>query len=340
MSNSNLVSYTKLSPNCSKPRTHAIDTITIHHMAGNLSVETCGNVFAKTSRQASSNYGIGSDGRVGLYVDEANRSWCSGNRANDHRAITIEVANDDAGVKNKTWTVSASAYKALIKLCADICRRNGISKLVWDSNKDNRVNHKNGANMTLHKDFAATGCPGPYLESKMPEIAAEVNKLLNNVTPTVNPAPSNPNVFPDLKPEQPKKYEASFNKSFITKQAQGLRIGPTNTVKAVAIVPKGAKVNCYGYYTPSGSINWYYVTYDGKTGYLSGQYLEDVPVSKSYTVTITANVLNVRKGPGTSYPVSSTVKKGQVYTIVDTQNGWGKLKSGAGWIFLQYTKKN
>ena len=102
MSNSSLVSYTKLSPNCSKPRNHKIDTITIHHMAGNLSVETCGNVFATTSRKASSNYGIGSDGRVGLYVEEVNRAWTSGNRANDNRAITIEVANDDAGVKNKT----------------------------------------------------------------------------------------------------------------------------------------------------------------------------------------------------------------------------------------------
>lgn len=184
MSNSSLVSYTKLSPNCSKPRTHKIDTITIHHMAGNLSVETCGEVFAKTSRQASSNYGIGSDGRVGLYVEEVNRAWTSGNRANDHRAITIEVANDDAGVKNKTWTVSASAYKALIKLCADICKRNGITKLVWDSNKTNRINHTNGANMTLHKDFAATGCPGPYLESKMPDIAKEVNAILSGSTPT------------------------------------------------------------------------------------------------------------------------------------------------------------
>ena len=190
MSNSSLVSYTKLSPNCSKPRNHVIDTITIHHMAGNLTVEQCGNVFAKTSRQASSNYGIGSDGRVGLYVDEANRAWTSGNRANDHRAITIEVANDDAGVKNKTWTVSNSAYKALIKLCADICKRNGIKQLIWDSNVLNRKNHKNGANMTLHKDFAATGCPGPYLESKMPEIAREVNALLGATpTPTTNEVP-------------------------------------------------------------------------------------------------------------------------------------------------------
>lgn len=190
MSNSSLVSYTKLSPNCTKPRNHKIDTITIHHMAGNLTIETCGEVFAKTSRNASSNYGIGSDGRVGLYVEEANRAWTSGNKANDHRAITIEVANDAAGVKNGTWTVSASAYRALIKLCADICRRNGIKQLVWDASKTNRVNHANGANMTLHKDFAATGCPGPYLESKMPQIAKDVNAMLNPTpTPVSNEVP-------------------------------------------------------------------------------------------------------------------------------------------------------
>ena len=96
MSNSKLVNYTRLSPNCNKPRNHKIDKITIHHMAGNLTVEQCGAVFAPTSRQASSNYGIGSDGRVGLYVDEANRSWCSSNAANDHRAITCLLYTSDA----------------------------------------------------------------------------------------------------------------------------------------------------------------------------------------------------------------------------------------------------
>ena len=83
MSNSPLVVYTKLSPNHSGKRTKKIDTITIHCMAGNCSVETCGNLFASSSRQASSNYGIGTDGRIALYVDEANRSWCTSSNAND-----------------------------------------------------------------------------------------------------------------------------------------------------------------------------------------------------------------------------------------------------------------
>ena len=175
MSNSNMVTYTKLSPNNSGKRTHAIDTITIHHMAGNLSVQTCGDLFAKPSRKASSNYGV--NGReVGLYVDEANRSWCSSNGTNDQRAITIETANDGGA---PDWHVSDTTMSTLIKLVADICKRNGIKKLIWSDNKSDRVNHANGCNMTIHSDFAATACPGPYLKSKMAYIASEVNKLID-----------------------------------------------------------------------------------------------------------------------------------------------------------------
>ena len=123
MSNSALVSYTALSPNHSGKRNHAIDTITIHCMAGNLSVEGCGQLFASRERQASSNYGIGSDGRIALYVDEANRSWCSSSSSNDNRAVTIEVANTVAA---EPWPVSEKAYAALLDLVTDICRRNGI----------------------------------------------------------------------------------------------------------------------------------------------------------------------------------------------------------------------
>lgn len=168
MSNSSMVVYTKISPHKTSPRTHKIDKITIHHMAGNCSIETCGNVFQ--SRRASSNYGIGSDGRVGMYVEEKDRSWASSNAANDHRAVTIEVANSKAG---GDWPVSDKAMASLIELCVDICRRNGIPKL-------NFTGDKNG-NLTMHKYFAATACPGPYLESKFKYIADEVNKRLGGV---------------------------------------------------------------------------------------------------------------------------------------------------------------
>lgn len=168
MSNSPLVNYTRISPNSSNPRNKPISKITIHHMAGNLTVEQCGNVFANKNRQASSNYGIGTDGRVGLYVDEANRSWASSSRENDNMAVTIEVANDQIG---GNWHIADKALSKLIDLCTDICKRNGIKKL-------NFTGDKNG-NLTMHKYFAATACPGPYLERKFPYIADEVNKRLS-----------------------------------------------------------------------------------------------------------------------------------------------------------------
>lgn len=171
MSNSPLVQYTKISPHKTTGRNHIVDTITIHHMAGNLSIETCGNVFQ--SREASSNYGVDSKGRIGMYVEEKDRSWCSSSSSNDNRAITIEVANS-----NKKWEISSQAMVSLINLVVDCCRRNNISKLVWSELKADRINHKNGCNMTVHRDFASTTCPGDYLYSKMPYIASEVNKQL------------------------------------------------------------------------------------------------------------------------------------------------------------------
>ena len=179
MVKSSLAKVVVESPNRSSPRMSKIDTITIHCMAGNLSVESCGALFAKSSRKASSNYGIGSDGRIACYVGEEDRSWCSSNRANDNRAITIEVAND--GGADTGWHVSDKAYKSLISLLVDICRRNNITKLVWSNNKNDRVNHKNGCNMTVHRDFANKSCPGDYLYSLQSKIANEVNSLLGVV---------------------------------------------------------------------------------------------------------------------------------------------------------------
>lgn len=167
MSNSGLVSYTKLSPNCDHPRNHAIDKITIHHMAGDLSVETCGNLFANPNREASANYGIGTDGRVALYVDESDRSWASASPSNDNRSVTIEVANCESG---GDWPVSSAAYNKLIDLCVDICQRNGIKSLNYTGDAD--------GNLTEHRMFMATACPGPYLHERMPYIAAVVNARL------------------------------------------------------------------------------------------------------------------------------------------------------------------
>ena len=186
MSNSPLVNYTKISPNKSSPRNHKIDTVTIHCVVGQCSVETLGNVFAPTSRQASSNYGIGYDGRIGMYVEEEDRSWCSSNAANDNRAITIEGASDT----KEPYAVNAKAYAALIDLLVDICKRNGIKELVWSTNKADRVNHKNGCNMTVHRDYANKSCPGTYLYERHAQIASEVNKRLGSTN--IKPEPEKP----------------------------------------------------------------------------------------------------------------------------------------------------
>ena len=174
MSNSSLVNYRRLSPNHSGIRQHKIDTVSIHCMAGNLTVEQCGRLFADPNTQASSNYGIGSDGRIALYVDEINRSWCTSSAANDNRAVTIEVANT---VGYEPYPVSDAAYNSLIKLLADICKRNGIPELRWQADPS-LIGNTAQQNMTVHRWFANKSCPGTWLYQRHGQIAADVNKLL------------------------------------------------------------------------------------------------------------------------------------------------------------------
>ena len=295
--NSKLVSYTRLSPNCSKPRNNSIKKITIHHMAGNLSVETCGELFANRKRQASSNYGIGTDGRIALYVEEKNRSWCSSSAANDNQAITIEVANDEIG---GSWHVSDKAYKSLIALCVDICKRNGIKELIFTGDAS--------GNLTQHNYFAATACPGEYLKSKFPDIAKEVNKQLKNqITPTTTTTV---------------KYRV--RKSWTDSKSQ---VGAFNDYDNAVSACKKAGAG-YSVYDASGK-KIYTVGATAKT---------------NYKVKVTTDYLNIRKGAGTNYAIVGAITDGGIYTIVEEKSGtgakkWGKLKSGAGWIALDYTKK-
>ena len=150
MSNSPLVTYTNITKNKTSPRNHAIDTITIHCIVGQWTAKQGCDYFATTDRECSANYIVGKDGSIGLSVDEKDRSWCTSSRENDNRAITIEVASDT----EHPYAVTDAAYSALIKLVADICQRNGIKQLVWSTNKADRVNHVNGCNMTVHRDYA------------------------------------------------------------------------------------------------------------------------------------------------------------------------------------------
>lgn len=189
MSNSSLVSHTRISPNKSSRNGNKITKITPHHMAGNLSVETCGSVFSTSARQASSNYGIGSDGRIGLYVNEKDRSWASSSAANDSQAVTIEVANSEIG---GNWPISDAAWESLIALCVDICKRNGIQGLTWTGGKD--------GNLTCHHMFKATLCPGPWLDDHMDDLANEVNKRLNNGWTPVAPEQSTSYPTPNTQP--------------------------------------------------------------------------------------------------------------------------------------------
>lgn len=171
--NSPLATVKVLSPNHSGQRNHKIDTITIHCVVGQCSAQRIGEIFLPKERQASSNYGIGYDGQIGLYVEEQNRSWCSSSASNDHRAITIEVASDTT----HPYAVNDKAYAALLDLVTDICKRNGITKLLWQGDK-NLIGQVDKQNMTVHRWFANKSCPGDYLYNKHGEIAAEVNKRL------------------------------------------------------------------------------------------------------------------------------------------------------------------
>ena len=266
MSNSSLATYTRITKNKTSPRNHTIDTITIHCIVGQWTAKQGCDYFATTNRQYSANYVVGKDGSIGLSVDEKDRSWCSSNGTNDNRAITIEVASDTT----HPYAVTAKAYAALLDLVTDICKRNGIKKLVWSTNKNDRVNHRNGCNMTVHRDFANKACPGEYLYSRHGEIAAEVNRRLQ---------------------------------------------GASNGGGVVVTPPAAEK--------PTG----------GTTEATVTPYLVRVKISN----------LNIRKGPGTNYGSTGFIKPG-VYTIVAESTGtgatkWGKLKSGAGWISLDYATK-
>ena len=181
MSNSPLVSYTKLSPNHSGARTHSIDRITPHCVVGQCSVEVLGNIFYPTSRQASSNYGIGPDGRIGMYVEEKNRSWCSSSRENDQRAITIECASDTT----HPYAMNDKVYASLIDLCIDICKRNGKKKLLWFADKNKCLNYAPEADemlLTVHRWFANKSCPGDWLYARLSDVADKVTSALGSST--------------------------------------------------------------------------------------------------------------------------------------------------------------
>lgn len=184
--NSSLVSYTRLSPNHSGQRTHSIDRITPHCVVGQLSAESICGCFTSPSRQASCNYGIGTDGRISLCVEEKNRSWCSSSNANDQRAITIECASD----MSEPYAMNDKVYASLISLCTDICKRNGKKRLLWLGDKDKTLNYASKSDemvITVHRWFASKSCPGNWLYARLGDLAAKVTaNLCGNTSPATD----------------------------------------------------------------------------------------------------------------------------------------------------------
>lgn len=183
MAHSSLATYIRYSPNCSKPRNHVIDSIAIHTMAGNLTVESCGEWFSQTRSKASSNYGIDSAGNIAVYVEEENRSWCTSSRGVDNRAVTIEVASTTT---SEPYAVTEEAYEALLRLVTDICQRNNIYELKWKNDMHYGLAAANGGpvrdqNMFVHRWFnLKKSCPGQWLFMRMGQIAEEVNRRIKS----------------------------------------------------------------------------------------------------------------------------------------------------------------
>ena len=186
-SNSSLVAYTLLSPNHSGLRTEQIDRISPHCVVGQCTAEGLGDWFHKSSTQASSNYGIDRNGRVGLYVEEKNRSWCTSSNANDQRAVTIECASDTV----EPYTMYETVYAKLIELCVDICKRNGKKKLLWFGDKDKSLNYEPKDDemlITVHRWFANKSCPGNWLYARLGDLAAKVTAQLGGGNEEVIPS--------------------------------------------------------------------------------------------------------------------------------------------------------
>lgn len=234
MSNSSLATSHYWTANKSSRNGAKIQHVIVHHMAGNLNAKQCYNIWK--TRQGSAHYCIDSKGNIGQCIDEKYRAWSVANGYWDSRSVAIECANNSG---SPNWTISDATMKSLIKLIADICKRNGIKKCTYTGNSQGVL--------MMHCWFMSTSCPGPYLKKKFNYICTEVNKILNGSTPSPTP-------------------------------------------------------------------------------------------SKSYKVKITVKDLYIRKGPGTNYATAGFIKPG-VYTIVQTSGNWGKLKSGQGWICLDYAKK-
>lgn len=297
MSNSTLVSYTKISPNRNSPRNHAIDRISIHCVVGQCSVETLGNIFAPTSREASCNYGIGADGRVGMYVEEKDRSWCTSSGANDHRAVTIECASDTT----HPYAVNDKAYATLIKLCVDICKRNGKSKLLWFGDKDKTLAYTPKSDemvLTVHRWFANKSCPGNWLYSRLGDLASKVTAVLGG----------------DTKPAEPTKPTTSAIKAGDLVKITGSKYYGGQTI------PSWVKAKSWYVHSVSGSRAVINKSEDGKNAIMSPVKVSDLALAKA-KLTETYRVHTVVHGDTLWTIAQKYLGKGSRYTEIVKLNG-------------------
>ena len=315
--NSPLVACTKLSPNHSGQRTHSIDRITPHCVVGQATAERICDCFISPDRQASCNYGIGTDGRVSLCVEEKNRSWCSSSRENDQRAITIECASDTSA----PYAMNSKVYESLVKLCTDICQRNGKKKLLWFADKTKTLNYtpkEDEMVLTVHRWFANKSCPGDWLYSRLGDLAAKVTVALGSLPTETNPAP------------EPAKTELyRVRKTWADSKSQKGAYKILANAKACADKNPGYSV----------------FDTDGNSVYTSGEGTTGITGNTAFKVLVSVPDLNIRSGPGTNYAATGRFTGAGVFTITAVQSGqgsssdWGKLKSGAGWIALDYAKR-
>ena len=345
MSNSSLVNCTVMSPNHSGKRTHVIDRITPHCVVGQLSAEDIGGCFTNPSRQASCNYGIGPDGRVCLVVDEANRSWCSSSSANDQRAVTIEVASD----KTAPYAFKDAAYNKLVELCVDICRRNGKNTLLWIEDKDKALAYEPKSNemlLTVHRWFANKSCPGDWMFSRMGQLASTVTAHLggSNTTPEA-PKPTAPTPTNKDFPTVPFMVQVLVDDL-------NIRTAPKMENNVVGVTKKGSFTivevnNGWGLLKSYADKKngWIYLENSSYVKILNSVPSAPTPAPAKpasgvpYMVKVTADALNYRSGPGTQFNINGCIRDRGSYTIVAQEGNWGKLKSGAGWICLDYTQR-
>lgn len=284
--NSKMVAYTKLSPNHSGKRTHSIDRISPHCVVGQCTAEGLGSWFARTSTQASSNYGIDKDGRVGMYVEEKNRSWCTSSNANDQRAITIECASDT----KEPYAMNSKVYQTLIKLCVDICKRNGKKKLLWLGDKTKTLNYTPKSDemvITVHRWFANKSCPGNWLYARLGDLANQVTKQLGGTTSTTPKAGLQASALKNLSDADVIKKVGSLFTSDMKKSG----ILPSISLAQFILESGYGKSelaqnanNVFGMKKSLSGNTWSGSTWDGKSTYTK-KTKEDDGTGKLYTIT-------------------------------------------------------